>query len=452
MQSLSCGGRIQCGEAHSASSSWCRLPKQAPAPAGVPAAGHSLDPVSLLQTTKTVHPAGALQVCVESCTASLLASEPREFPVPLIIENYSSSKYWFPTGFDSFDSIIEHELRNVPNITRDMVDRAWCIGPAPIQGVVNWQMAGGAFLRESKRFGDPFESRVANGLALLHKALWVNRSRTGDVDMVLYWADIPPDLERGRTNPDTNCSGLHPFFVYQKQEAPDNPSSIVFPDPGFADWPQGRRELLALAKNLSWAERRGRLLFRGNAAGYRQALDMKNLTRQHPELFDLLKVNVKDTQGRMSREEQRSFKYLLYMPGFWGTLSTRLRWLLACGSAVIVPKHDWYEFFYPLMKPYEHFIPAGNMRLTRGHDLPCIVKCLETHDEEAQRIAENGLRFVDEILTEDVAEMFVSRLFSAYSQRMAYNATSFSSRDPLPHMCTCPNSSLEEADRPERFG
>lgn len=399
-------------------------------------ASRDLDPGSSPRPPKKPRTADGLQVCVESCTASHLTAAPREFPVESIVKGYSSSQYWFPTGFDSFDAIIEHELRNVPKITKAMVDRAWCIGPDPFQGIVNWQMAGGALLRESKRIGDTFENRVRNGLALLHKALGLNSSRSGDVDMVLYWADIPPDLERGRTNRDKNCHDIHPFFVYQKQEAPSNPSSMVFPDPGFVNWPQGRRNILAIAKSLGWGDKRNQLLFRGNDAGYRKALDMRTLATEHPKLFDLYKVDVNDVRGRMSREEQCSFKYLLYMPGFWGTLSTRLRWLLACGSVVVVPKHDWYEFFYPLLKPYEHFIPAGNMRLTRGHDLPCILKCLETHDEAARRVAENGLRFVDEVLTEDVAERFISRLFSVYSQHMAYNATSFALRNPS--KCTCP--------------
>lgn len=377
-----------------------------------------------------------LRSCVEKCTASLAPRKPREFPVEGLVQGYSQSKFWFPTGFDSFESIIRHDLRKVPNISKTMVDRAWCVGPDPFQGVVNWQMANGSLLREHHRIGDQFEDRVNNGLRLLRKALPLNKSRSGDVDMVLYWADIPPDLERGRLNPDRKCHPIHPFFVYQKQEALNNPSSMVFPDPGFVHWAEGRRKILTAAEKLTWSTKTGKLLFRGNDAGYRAALDKKWLQKKYPASFDIFKVDVNDVKGRMSRDEQCNFKYLLYMPGFWGTISTRLRWLMACGSVVVVPKHDWYEFFYPLLKPFEHFVPAGNMRLTRGHDLPCITDCLRTHDEEAKQIAENANRFVRDVLTEDVAERYISLLFSVYSRHMGYNASSFTTRDPT--RCNCP--------------
>mmetsp|Transcript_102464 Transcript_102464/g.319247 ORF Transcript_102464/g.319247 Transcript_102464/m.319247 type:complete len:437 (-) Transcript_102464:63-1373(-) len=377
-----------------------------------------------------------LQECVASCADSLGKFKTREFPLELLVRGYSHSKYSFPSGFSSFDSLISHELRHLPNITKAMVDRAWCIGRDPFQGVVNWQMARGALLRESHRTGDPFEDRVKNGIALLHRALPLNASRTGDVDMVLYWADIPPDLERGRKNPDRRCHATHPFFVYQKQESQHDTSSVVFPDPGFVHWAAGRRKILSASAKLSWGEKKDRLLFRGNDAGYRRALDREWLRKQRPELFDVVKVDVNDLNGRMTREEQCRFKYLLYLPGFWGTISTRLRWLLACGSVVIMPEHDWYEFFYPLLRPFEHFVPAGNLLLTRGHDLPCILDCLRQHNETARRIAESGRRFVQEVLTEDVAERYISRLFSAYAERMGYSAPSFAWRTP--NACTCP--------------
>lgn len=380
--------------------------------------------------------ANALKACVEQCIDQVPIL-PKDFPVMALVEGYSKTKYGFPTGIANLDELVAHELKEMPDITKAMIDRAFCIGPTSWQGIVNWQMEKGALLRESHRIGDRFENRVENGLALLRKALPFVLNGTGDVDMVLYWADLPPDIQAGHTNRDRRCHPFHPILLYQKQVRDNYRHAIAFPDPAFVNWAKGRQKVLNSTRGLPYSSRKEKLLFRGNIKGYRSALDVDFLTRGHRDLFDIISVDVHDTYGRMSREEQCNFKYLLHMPGFWGTISTRLRWLLACGSVVLVPRHDWYEFFYPLLEPWRHYVPVGNVRQRRGHELPCVLGCLRTHAAAAQKIAEAGRRFVEEVLTEDVAERYIAKLFLAYSQRMRYHPGSYPGRNATG--CRCPD-------------
>lgn len=36
----------------------------------------------------------------------------------------------------------------------------------------------------------------------------------------------------------------------------------------------------------------------------------------------------------------------------------RLKYLLACGSAAVVPESPWEEFWYHLLRPGHHFVPV----------------------------------------------------------------------------------------------
>ena len=67
--------------------------------------------------------------------------------------------------------------------------------------------------------------------------------------------------------------------------------------------------------------------------------------------------------NRTSAEERPRFvsladhcrhKLLLHLAG--NTYAARLKYLLACGAAVVAPESVWSEFWHHLLRPGEHFI------------------------------------------------------------------------------------------------
>merc|ERR1711879_381238 len=126
--------------------------------------------------------------------------------------------------------------------------------------------------------------------------------------------------------------------------------------------------------------------------------------------------------GRIwTREQHCHYKYLLHLPGTSGSFSSRLRYLLPCASVVIMPQQAFYEFWYPMLRPYEHFIPAGNLMITRGRDLPGIIRCLNKHEDDARRLAENAARFADEVLAREAHLIYARKLLKRFSSLLRYN-------------------------------
>merc|ERR1719160_1006143 len=93
---------------------------------------------------------------------------------------------------------------------------------------------------------------------------------------------------------------------------------------------------------------------------------------------------------------------------------------------------EFYEFWYPMLRPYEHFVPAGNLELTGGADLPKIVECLQLHDDDARILAKNARDFFSTYLVPDVHERYLEKLLPAYAALRKYDLRNFSARFALP--------------------
>ena len=70
------------------------------------------------------------------------------------------------------------------------------------------------------------------------------------------------------------------------------------------------------------------------------------------------------------------------------------------------------EWFYPLMKPWEHYIPFDLMML----DLEKNIKWANEHDAECRKIVENANCFAEKYLNEDVMLLFASILIKEYAK------------------------------------
>jgi hypothetical protein len=130
--------------------------------------------------------------------------------------------------------------------------------------------------------------------------------------------------------------------------------------------------------------------------------------------------------------------YLIHISGKY-SYSSRLKYLLLCNSTVIVlddfkrvdalghaiattsdnthtdiqMNHE--EWFYALMKPWVHYVPAHN-----GTDLNRVMKYLLANPHKAREIANNGAKLAMELLHPYCIGYYWTTLLVEYSKRMTY--------------------------------
>lgn len=246
--------------------------------------------------------------------------------------------------------------------------------------------------------------------------------------------DIAIDLQ----NPPAACAHSSPILVHAKRASWARgelgrdafASAVAMPENTFmqayggnAPWPQSRMSLLQVSDQLPWSRRTGTIGFYGSGAGYRKFLNYSQsgswMERQASDRARLPGTDLHIHQdwnkavGRapyVSLASQCRHRYLLHLMGTWPAHSNKLKLILACGLVVVMPQADWYEFWYPLLQPFDTFVPSANLALWNGKDLPGVRRCLEQHDGAARRIAENARAFVLNVLTPDLPAKYMRAL------------------------------------------
>jgi protein glucosyltransferase len=316
----------------------------------------------------------------------------------------------------SFRDIARHELESISGITDQMLRRSWCVGKKPEQTRLNVKIVNGKLVRSTLVPGDR-PDRAQGSLEMIKDALKRDSLENVSLETTLYVSDLSPDVERGRKNPLPDFKNPHPILVYEKKTGDKN--SIVFPEFDFykQDWKTQRRKILNKSDQTAWSQRLPKLLFRGQSGGYRNYVLPAWSQLQAQENMDVKDTKF-NTAVRIEHEDHAKYKYLLNMPGVWGGTANRLKYLMATGSPVLVPENDFYEFWYPMVEPYKHYVPVLNLYKYGGQDIPGIVQCLSEYDEEAQRIGENGKEFIRHVLDDDATEEYIEVLFQMYAAKM----------------------------------
>lgn len=121
----------------------------------------------------------------------------------------------------------------------------------------------------------------------------------------------------------------------------------------------------------------------------------------------------KEAESEMSMEEQaQRFKYTVIVEGNCGW-ADRFKSFLAMGTLCLVQETPCKEYYSLLAKPKQHYIPiAGTLA-----DLTDAIQWSRDHDEEARKIAMNGMKFADTYLTESSMRCYMRELLLAYQQR-----------------------------------
>jgi len=104
-----------------------------------------------------------------------------------------------------------------------------------------------------------------------------------------------------------------------------------------------------------------------------------------------------------------AYKYLISTDGAVAAWR-RVPVILACGSVLLL-QHEWKQFFYPGLRPWEHYVPIR----TDFTDLLEKYEWLEDHPVEAKEIASAGHAFAMKFLTPAAIQRYFSDILLCLS-------------------------------------
>eukprot|EP00198_Chlamydomonas_reinhardtii_P007475 XP_001696812.1 predicted protein [Chlamydomonas reinhardtii] len=117
----------------------------------------------------------------------------------------------------------------------------------------------------------------------------------------------------------------------------------------------------------------------------------------------------------VSLHEQNKYKYLISTDG-WAVSSKFDKYMLL-GSLLLKAEGLTYAFYYPAIKPFEHYVP-----IMKKHkdDILDMLEWAKSHDAEAQRIAQNAQSFAMRHLNRQSRLCYMFHLISELSKQMRY--------------------------------
>jgi hypothetical protein len=193
----------------------------------------------------------------------------------------------------------------------------------------------------------------------------------------------------------------------------DGFTDVPVPDFLFDGWPQvGLGDYEDAAATAARAGHDAALSMRlgwiGNCDTNPVRWQMYALAREHPGLFDVQHVSwVPDPSGAPMSSAAGNHLSLHEQVRRWGLLidiegrgwSARLKLLLHSGRPVFIQERPWSEWFWPALRPMEHFIPVRR-------DLSDLVERVEwalAHPDEARAIGARGQALAQSQLTRSAA-------------------------------------------------
>lgn len=274
-------------------------------------------------------------------------------------------------------------------------------------------------------------TRALGYLALLQDTLKV--ASLPDTDFIVSCSDWPISDEKPLTlsvpvfsfckTVEHNCL-LLPVPRFARDDTGFITDSPSWPYP---TWDSVFRQISALTAQHPWDHRRPVALFAGMGGGRDLTrLHCLELALQHEGLLKVCITYVPEYQrnllpshlqthigGRIPTRDYGNFRYLLHLDGV--TASDRLRTLLAFGGTVLKQESPFYEFYYPLLIPGEHYLPiAHNLR-----DLVSRCEFLNENPNVARQIALQGRSFVEAQLTYRDVLAYTAEVVRAYTYQLS---------------------------------
>ena len=148
---------------------------------------------------------------------------------------------------------------------------------------------------------------------------------------------------------------------------------------------------------------------------------LHKLGQENPDILDIINMGgwsqKKDvphlipTSCKYHTYVELAQKYTILLDIEGGGYSGRLKYLFHSGRPVIVVDRVPKEFFYPFMKPWEHYIPVKNDL----SDLLEKTRWIINNYSEAYEIGLNGKDFAEKYLTRDYALEHIKNLIFKYN-------------------------------------
>ncbi|UJR16828.1 hypothetical protein I4U23_003727 [Adineta vaga] len=197
-----------------------------------------------------------------------------------------------------------------------------------------------------------------------------------------------------------------------------------FPETRLGRWPEKLVSIVENAQKYPYETRLSKLLWRGEYKPKRAWIFAE--TRQYPNNMDIAIVSwidnnrtlqLRPTNMYKTPEENCNYKYLLHVEGH--SYSSRLKYLLLCGSPVIYPMMDyWQEYWYHLLQNGTNiFLVNAN---NSGKVLDDAVNYLKEHEHIAKEIGHAGQQLVLDYLSEQAVICYWWKLLSEYVKLFEY--------------------------------
>mmetsp|Transcript_6127 Transcript_6127/g.14899 ORF Transcript_6127/g.14899 Transcript_6127/m.14899 type:complete len:405 (+) Transcript_6127:178-1392(+) len=159
----------------------------------------------------------------------------------------------------------------------------------------------------------------------------------------------------------------------------------------------------------SWREvNRGKLFSVAEARP--DLFDVEFIRKGSPQYGDISDVPV-DPGAKIEFSEHMQYKYLLNV-GAQFDWAERLKNFLFMNSVVIKHEAELLEWYFPLLKPFQHYIPTDILM----SDLVEMVTWAKRNDDKVVRIVKNANAFAKEHLCEDSLVEFFYVLLTKYAR------------------------------------
>jgi hypothetical protein len=214
-----------------------------------------------------------------------------------------------------------------------------------------------------------------------------------------------------------------PIFTYCKNtQIFTHRNFIPIPDFTFWAWPEAHvgywkdisHKLITYGESIPFAERKDDLFWRGALSAQKRHQYVKD-AKEHN--FTQVQVSVvTEKTNYVTLPDHCHYKYLLHLAG--NSYSSRLKYLMACGSVVFFLSDPNVEFYYSSLEHMKHVIHVQSYQEIRAY-----MSYFERNVTAAEEIGQAARRYVQDVLSQSSIECYVVDLLTQYSKLLTYNVT-----------------------------
>ncbi|KAH8883764.1 hypothetical protein GQ53DRAFT_798175 [Thozetella sp. PMI_491] len=327
--------------------------------------------------------------------------------------SYEKCNLAFPKLFQRIDESVSARGRNAIQLS----DLAMVPGRCLVKIMI---YDGELFIIDTGKPEDCYVSnqreRILGTLHLISRAVSSSPEPVPNIEAVISTDDSPRrSIDRGVLLGFTRPSGedwaniwLLPDYGYWSWEYTGAPS-----------WEAIRRKIYDLEKELSWADKINKAIWRGKADANPVRQELIDVAKDKPwsdiQNFNVVQMLADDTHApdRKTLPEFCQYRFPVHTEGY--TYSGRLKYLQQCRSVVVTHPLQWEEFHTHLLRssgPERNFIQTA----PSWEDLDQRMTEMMNSPDEAERIANRSYNvFAKRYLTPAAISCYIRRLIDRYA-------------------------------------